>query len=397
MGEATSKVFSCPFCEQEHPLSAGFCPDTGRPLFPAHKVAGKMLESYFNVGQMIGEGNTGVVYGCENVTTRILFAAKFFKLNLNNPDSMEAFKRYRKVAREAELTTHKHIAELAAVGVTPEGTPYEIMEFLRGAELGVLLEQIERIPLKDAAGVAEQALEGLEAAHAQGIVHGSLTPSSIFLAKQVKGPVIVKLLDFGLVHILPYILRPSRSAHTLEDSRKAEYRAPEQEEGESGRVDHRTDLFSLGVILFQSITGVHPFADGRSGSAGLPDARVTMPNLGGALAEFLSTSMAADPGQRFQSATDMLKELRVLDLDAKGPKTSHGRSRPDAKPKEKEEGKGSSGLGLAPIKEVVTRTHKDYSLSRREKVVRFDKDGDKGKARGGGKSGRGREKKGSEP
>jgi serine/threonine protein kinase len=380
MGENSGNLFPCPFCEQEHPLSAGFCPDTGRPLLPAHKVAGKTVESYFSVGQMIGEGAAGVVYGCENVTTRILFAAKFFKLNMNDPASMEAFKRYRRDAREAELTAHKNIAELAAVGVTPEGIPYEIMEFLKGAELGVLLEQIGRIPLRDAAGVAEQALEGLEAAHARGIVHGSLNPTSIFLAKRVKGPVAVKILDFGLVHILPHALRPPRPAHTLDTSARADYRPPEQKAGDAQRIDHRSDLFSMAVILFQAITGSHPFADSRDPAEAL-DAREIMPDLPAAVADFLGLGLAADREKRFQSASDMLADLRALDLEGLGRKSPNDGREDAAKQGEKPK-KGSRGIGL-PVREVVMHAHKDYSLSRRERIIRFDT----GEKDGSGKAG----------
>jgi serine/threonine protein kinase len=361
-------ILPCPYCREGHSPDAAFCPSTGRILHRAHRLSGKSIEKVFRLGPMVAEGRSSVIYECENQTTRILFAARCFKISLADAEDLApAVERFVREVRAVELTAHRNIIEVEAVGATDEGIPYVITEMLRGSDMRAFVGEYGTIPLGDAGAIMEQILEALDEVHARGIVHRSLTPSSIFLAAQAKGAAIPKILDFGAWILQPHVVEGD-AAVSKEEGDDDHYLSPERLLS-AARAGHTSDLYSAGAILYTMITGHVPIrsADRENGSAqAIADPREHVPGLPDPVANFIMLSLSANPASRFQSAGEMLREMRSLDL------RSARRAKPSRKtvagPLKKKP------QGTAPAKEVQTPHHKDYSTTRRVRVIRVDVD-----------------------
>jgi len=359
-------ILPCPYCREGHPADAAICPSTGRILHRAHRLSGKSIEKVFRLGRMMAEGGSSVIYECENTTTRILFAARCFKISLAEAgDLAPAVERFVREVRAVELTAHRNVIEVEAVGTTDEGVPYVITEMLRGSDMRAFVGEFGTIPLGDAGAILEQILDALDEVHARGIVHRSLTPSSIFLAAQAKGAAIPKILDFGAWILKPHVVDGS-AAGSQEDRDDDHYLSPERLLS-AARADHTSDLYSAGAILYTMTTGHVPLRCEDRGNGIAPsiaDPREHVPGLPDPVADFIMLSLSANPASRFQSAGEMIREMRSLDL------RSLHRSKPSKKtvagPLKKKP------RGAAPVREVQTPHHKDYSTSRRVRVICVD-------------------------
>ena len=167
--------------------------------------------------------------------------------------------RFAREARAASDVASPHIVRVLDGG-TEDGCPYLVMELLRGQDLGARLHERRHLGLDETLGIAEELLEGLVAAHAAGIVHRDLKPENVLLAEGEGGADVVKIVDFGMSKID----RPAGSTAPLALTRKGValgtplYMSPEQARA-SADVDARSDLFSVGAILFECLTGRPPF------------------------------------------------------------------------------------------------------------------------------------------
>jgi eukaryotic-like serine/threonine-protein kinase len=310
----------CPHCKNPHPFSARVCPRTRRSLGrsmhresgmrPAERgLVGTTLENKYRVSKLIGAGGMGCVYEAENLLLRRKVAIKV----VGGARSNEALLRLRREAELVAATHHPNICDIYDVGTLPDGSPYLVLERLVGETLAALLRREKRLSEHAALDVFSQLLSALDAAHRARIIHRDLKPENVFLSRRIGCPPLVKLMDFGFAKDLTgsrarVITRPG---HALGTPR---YMAPEQLLAEP--VDARTDLFAVGVMLFESLTGAHPFqADSvaelhRNVLRQPPFAlRGLRPNLPAELEQVLSCTLARAPGQRFASATQLQRAL----------------------------------------------------------------------------------------
>ena len=217
----------------------------------------KVLADTYRIIRPLGEGGMGKVYEVGHLRlTKKRYAVKV--LHPGAGDNAEVYARFR---REAEIATeigHPHIVEVHDFNVTEEGQPFIVMELLNGKDLAQHLDDHLRLPRQEVVRIIAQVASALAAAHGRGIVHRDLKPANIFLTRASDGSdeMHVKLLDFGLSTI-----KHQRSRLTKEPSVMGtpDYMAPEQAAGEVGDVDHRTDIFALGVIVYQCLSGKMPF------------------------------------------------------------------------------------------------------------------------------------------
>jgi serine/threonine protein kinase len=202
---------------------------------------------------VLGEGGMGTVYEAEHLVIGRLVALKV--LHPGFTSESEAVRRFRHEARAAGSIGHPNICEIYDVGELEDGGPYLVMERLHGETLADRIERDIALPLADVVDVALQVLSALAAAHEKGIVHRDVKPDNIFLAQRVGFAPLVKLLDFGI----------SKNA-ALDDLRLTRtgavmgtpyYMAPEQARGEF--IDARIDLYAVGAVLYESLTGRRPF------------------------------------------------------------------------------------------------------------------------------------------
>jgi serine/threonine protein kinase len=225
-----------------------------RPLAPGDVVAGK-----YRIERILGEGGMGYVLGARNITLDEPVAIKILKADAVS--STEAVARFFREARAAVRMKGEHVAKVLDVGALDDGTPYMLMELLEGADLSAVVEQRGCLPVETAVDYVLQSCEALAEAHALGIVHRDIKPSNLFLTTGVDGLPSIKVLDFGISKATNAIdaTRPDFGlTETQTVMGSPQYMAPEQMRS-SRRVDGRTDIWGLGTIMHELLTGEPPF------------------------------------------------------------------------------------------------------------------------------------------
>jgi serine/threonine-protein kinase len=226
-----------------------------RPLAPGDVVAGK-----YRIESILGEGGMGYVLGARHITLDEPVAIKILKAD--GATSAEAVARFLREARAAVRMKGEHVARVLDVGALDDGTPYMLMELLEGADLSAVVERRGCLQVEIAVDYVLQTCEALAEAHALGIVHRDIKPSNLFLTTGVDGSPSVKVLDFGISKATNAIdaTRPDFGlTETQTVMGSPQYMAPEQMRS-SRRVDGRTDIWALGTIMYELLTGEPPFS-----------------------------------------------------------------------------------------------------------------------------------------
>ncbi len=219
---------------------------------------GTVVDGKYEVERVLGSGGMGVVVAARHLQLGKIVALKF--LLKHAIESREAVSRFMREGQALARITSPHVARVMDVGTLGSGEPYLVMEYLEGADLGALVKRGQRLPIARAVGYLLQACEAVAEAHAKGIVHRDLKPSNLFLTQTADGTPLVKVLDFGISKSL--IQQPAGSAaHDTSTGAlvgSPMYMSPEQIR-DARRVDARTDIWALGVILHELLAGKPPF------------------------------------------------------------------------------------------------------------------------------------------
>jgi len=314
-------TFICPYCGLDHDEDVDICPKTHEKLTAIHKMGGKLLENKYRVESVLGVGGMGVVYDGRHKLIDRRVAIKF--LSPETCGSMEVRQRFINEARIAASLGHKNIIAVLDMGETAEDVPYIVMEYLEGESLGDALEREERLPVDRSVEITLQILDGLHAVHSEGIVHRDLKPENVFLARQSGGEEIVKLLDFGISRLAyAQMDQETRLTEAGKVYGTPYYVSPEQAEGRLD-VDHRSDLYSMGIMLYEMVTGRLPFRSTSYATLMVdiitkppPDPRDHLPEIPIELVSVINQALAKSPAMRFESAYHMSQAL--LPLRARG-------------------------------------------------------------------------------
>jgi serine/threonine protein kinase len=218
-------------------------------------TAGAVLEGKYRLDRLLGEGGMGVVVAATHVGLDQRVAIKF--LHPEATRNKEAVERFQREAKVAAKVKSEHVTRVHDVGRAQGNVPYIVMEHLEGIDLGDLIDREGRLPVEEACEIVLQACEALAEVHAAGIVHRDLKPSNLFVTRRTDGSPCVKLLDFGIskftVHPDDTKADPSlTSTATIMGS--PSYMSPEQLKS-TKEVDARTDVWSLGAVLYEALTG----------------------------------------------------------------------------------------------------------------------------------------------
>ncbi len=282
--------------------------ETRLKLVPGTLIAGK-----FRLEESLAQGGMGAVFRAVHVQLRANVAIKF--MSPTAASSAAALARFEREARAAAQLQHLNIVGVQDFGIE-EGTPYIVMEYLRGESLEQRLVRKTRFSLTVLTPIVTQIAKGLRKAHEAGVIHRDLKPGNIFLAMTDEDEETVKILDFGIAK--DTAISVDSGTKTGEFIGSPHYMSPEQIQ-DAREIDHRSDLWSLGVIVYRCITGVLPFPGdtlgailGRVLTAPTPPPSKYVPKLKPGVDAFFVRALARDREQRFQSAIEFAEAFAAL-------------------------------------------------------------------------------------
>jgi serine/threonine protein kinase len=303
---------SCPQCQSPCEEVHKFCPSCGFPIGkvavnPEDPLVGRTLPGGYVILDLVGIGGMGRVYRAEQTNLARTVAVKIIHPHLVGEENAAA--RFITEARAASRLNHPNSVGVIDFGKTPDGQLYLVMEFLRGRDLARVAYEEGPLPPRRIVDVIRQVLAALAEAHHLGIIHRDLKPENVILEPMRSGGDFVKVVDFGLAKMrettAPSITSPGIVCGT------PEYMSPEQ--GRGDELDARSDLYAVGVILFQLLTGHLPFEAESPTQVVLmhlsqppPDPRKVAPerHIPDVLVEVVNRALRKEPTDRYANADE---------------------------------------------------------------------------------------------
>jgi serine/threonine-protein kinase len=277
--------------------------------------AGQVVDDKYRVDGVLGAGGMGIVVSATHLALDEQVALKFMTLDEGRGD-VTSRARFLREAKAARRLTSAHVARVFDVGQLPTGEPYIVMELLKGDDLARHLRTQGRLTAADTVRFMLQVCDAIKEAHALGIVHRDLKPQNLFLAERAGGTRVIKVLDFGIAKSL----ESTDSDASLTTSQNVVgspiYMSPEQLRA-SKHVDKRTDIWSLGVIMFELLSGKVPFVGDSVLELGMRIMTVPAPSLTelraevpSGLADIVQRCLEKDPEKRFPDIDALASALR---------------------------------------------------------------------------------------
>jgi serine/threonine-protein kinase len=297
----------CPDCGTFNPHDSKYCKECAASLLTAEEsqasltktmaaaihgfIRGALFANRYEVIEELGRGGIGRVFRVEDKKTKEEIALKLLKPEIST--DQDTIERFRKELTMARKIRHKNICAMYDLG-EDEGTHYITMEYVRGEDLRRLIKRVKHLPSDTALSIAKQVCEGLAEAHRLGIIHRDLKPSNIMIDKEGNA----RIMDFGIARSL----KDEEITGTGVLIGTPKYMSPEQADGK--KVDHRSDIYSLGVILHEMLTGKVPI---KGDTARL---RARAPQR---LCHVIQGCLEENIDKRYKSAKALLSELDNVD------------------------------------------------------------------------------------
>ena len=282
-------------------------------------LIGRVINDRFKISALIARGGMGKVYRAEQAPLGRICAVKVLNPNYAGEHDPEFHRRFFLEASLTSKLTHPNTVTIFDYGRTDDDIYYMAMEYLEGHTLHRAIRTAGHFPEERVAHIARQICRALREAHSLGVIHRDLKPANIFLVEHGDETDVVKVLDFGLVKNVSADAKAEELTQTGLFMGSPKYMAPEQIRGD--KVDARTDIYSLGVIMYEMLTGKVPFD--RPNSVNIlmahvnedaPPMRQMNPSIqvSPTMEETVARAMAKDPDQRFHSMDEVLASLKRI-------------------------------------------------------------------------------------
>jgi serine/threonine-protein kinase len=282
---------------------------------PVDPLLGTTIDGRYKLEKVLGQGGMGVVYAAQHVVLGKRLAIKILKSDVSK--DQEIIARFRQEAQSASAIGSQHIIDISDFGQLPDGSTYFVMELLDGQELTKAIENERPIPPERVLHIAKQLCDALGAAHERGIVHRDMKPDNVFLIKRGNDKDFVKVLDFGIAKVGGASSKLTRAGQVFGTPH---YMSPEQCSGQA--VDHRTDIYAVGVILYEMSVGRVPFdADNLMGiltkhiyEQPIPPHTLPPPvNVPAGLEAIILKCLAKQADARYQSMAEVRADLETFE------------------------------------------------------------------------------------
>ena len=304
---------NCPVCGKEYSDTSTLCPIDAVVLERKDDpLLGQTLASKYLVERLIKRGGMGSVYEGKHVLMDKTVAIKVLRPSLALDDDL--VRRFSREAKAASRISHPHAVRVTDFGESEDGVVFLVMEYLDGRTLKDLIKSEGPMPLDQAAEVVRQVSGALDAAHEQGVVHRDLKSDNIMLSQTNGGP-WAKVLDFGIAKIQQSETSDADITAANLVIGTPQYMSPEQC-SQSSKIDARSDIYSLGIIVYEMLAGQLPFT-GESPTVIMmkqvqdppPSILDVRPGLGPGVAALISKALAKQPDARFQKASELSAAL----------------------------------------------------------------------------------------
>ncbi|MDH5510359.1 MAG: serine/threonine protein kinase [Nitrospinota bacterium] len=310
------KLF-CPTCKEEFEQQIRYCPHDGTAVISpkSDELENKIFDQRYKIMEKIGEGGMGAVYKAVQLSTGKFVAIKV--VSANHTQNEETIKRFQREVKLQTQLSHPNLVSILDFSKTSEGEYYFVMEFVEGKSLSRRIKESGQMELEEFMEITFQLCDGLEYAHRQGIIHRDLKGDNI-IVMDLDHQLVVKILDFGLAKAVMEEDQQITSEITQMGSALGTpaYMAPEQAMGEVNKLGPHTDIYTLGVMLFQMLAGQLPFK--ASTPWGLmqkhiaeapPSVRDFNRSVPNAVSKIIIKCLEKEPDARYSSALAIKRDL----------------------------------------------------------------------------------------
>jgi eukaryotic-like serine/threonine-protein kinase len=311
----------CPICKNSYPANFRVCPQDNVPLRQTGEIEpGMIIRSKYEILERLGGGGMADVYLAKHLAFNEVYAIKVVKSVLADDASFQ--RRFRIEAVLTRKLRHPNAISVEDYDTTEDGRPYIVMEYVSGCSLRAVLDKEAPLSSPRSLNIALQAARALEAAHRLGITHRDIKPDNILITNRENGDELVKVLDFGIAKVKELDATTVEEAATRRGTvvGTPQYMSPEQAVGKVGDdIDGRADIYSLGIVLYEMITGQLPFSSDTPMGYCMhhvktppvpPRERAPSLNIAPGLSLLVMKCLEKDREQRFANMTEMIAALQ---------------------------------------------------------------------------------------